>query len=130
MARLASARRRRPTPCPRARRGAGGRRGAGERRAGESPVLLPVPLHPLRGRQRGGLNAAEALAREVGARLELGVSLAMERPRDNVPQSGLGRKARLENAERSFALSRPEEVFGSAVVLVDDVLTTGATATA
>ena len=94
----------------------------------ERPHLVPVPLHPSRLRQRG-MNPALELARAIARRADLRVVSPLERPAASVPQAGLGRAARLHNAERSYALARPEEVFGRSVVLVDDVLTTGATAT-
>lgn len=100
---------------------------SGQRLARERPVLVPVPLHAVRQRQRGA-NAAEALARALAAPLGLRVARALERPHGATPQAGLGRQARQRNADASFRLARPEEVFGRRAVIVDDVLTTGATA--
>lgn len=103
---------------------------AGDLLIAPRPVLVPVPLHRSRARERG-LDAPRELAREIGRRLGLRSAAALERPpAASTPQAGLGRAARLRNAERSFVLARPEDVFGRPAVLIDDVMTTGATATA
>ena len=90
------------------------------------PVLLPVPLHRVRLRQRG-FDACDALARFVARRLRLTVSRAIERPRGTTPQVGLGILARRRNTANAFQLLWPEAIMGRNVVLIDDVLTTGAT---
>jgi ComF family protein len=104
---------------------------AGGRLTGERkrPFLVPVPLHPSKLRERG-MNPVHELAREIARRLDLRVVSPLERPARSTPQADLGRAARLVNAEQSFTLARPEDVLGRDLVLVDDVVTTGATATA
>ena len=96
------------------------------------PVLVvPVPLHARKLGQRG-FNQSEVIAR-VGLKL-MGhghLSLApqlMERQRDTLSQIGLTRNQRRENIRGAFAVTRPEELKGREVLLVDDVLTTGTTA--
>ena len=101
-------------------------RAAAERFA-PGQILIPVPLHPRRRRERG-LNAAEELARAITRRSGIPMAQALERPLSLTPQSGLGRTERRRNAANSFRISRPEAVHGRPVVLVDDVLTTGSTA--
>jgi ComF family protein len=91
-------------------------------------VLVPVPLHPRRARERG-YNQALLLAR----RLERawGVPVAADVLLRNVPtlpQTDLDAAARRRNVRDAFAVRRPEVIAGRHVVLVDDVLTTGATA--
>ncbi len=100
---------------------------AGARLAQAGAALVPVPLQPAKRRERG-LDAARELAGELARRLRLDVVRALERRPSSVPQTGLGRSARQRNAAHSYRLARPEGVFGRRVVLVDDVLTTGATA--
>jgi ComF family protein len=100
------------------------------RRAGlasdQQTLLVPVPLHPRRLAWRG-FNQSLELARVAGRRLELPVSVrAMARIRHTTPQSQLPGARRLENIQGAFRAS-PEVVGGRAVVLVDDVMTTGAT---
>jgi ComF family protein len=91
-------------------------------------VLVPVPLHPRRRRERG-FNQSEllaaALARRTGLRM---APAALVRRRDTSPQAGLTAAARRANVEGAFAVRQRARVSGRPVVLVDDVLTTGATA--
>jgi competence protein ComFC len=100
--------------------------------------IVPVPLHPARQHERG-YNQSELLARGFlrslhrahrGAerpRLETG---CLTRVRPTVPQSGLDPQARRENVRGVFAVRNPEKVRGCRVILVDDVMTTGATVSA
>lgn len=100
------------------------------------PVLVPVPLHASRQRERG-FNQAELLARgfrrklarSAGIRIPLLKTGGLRRGRPTLPQSGLGHRARLENVQHVFAAD-PGQVRGRSVVLLDDVMTTGATASA
>lgn len=93
-------------------------------------VLVPVPLHPRRRRERG-FNQAEIVAREVGQLANLHVSpLALVRRKDTPPQTGLSAAERRKSVAGAFAVRRHCHVAGKVVVLVDDVLTTGATALA
>jgi ComF family protein len=87
-------------------------------------VIVPVPLHPSRQRERG-YNQAEMIAR----RLHSGrTRLAAVRQRDTQTQALLPSRAqRNENVKDAFALIDPVTVAGKNVVLVDDVMTTGAT---
>jgi ComF family protein len=96
---------------------------------GSSTVIVPVPLHPARLRRRG-FNQAALLAREAVRAMGAGHVRydLLHRIRDTAPLAGLGRAQRLHNVEGAFA-ARPE-VRGRTVLLVDDVMTTGATAAA
>jgi ComF family protein len=90
-------------------------------------VLVPVPLHPRRLRERGFNQAAlvaAGLARLAGARCEPG---AVVRRRETPSQTGLSAAARRANVAGAFVVRRRARVSGRHVVLVDDVLTTGAT---
>lgn len=89
-------------------------------------ALVPVPLHPRRLRERGYNQA-----REIGAPLarQLGVPLRedlLRRVRHTRPQSRLEADARQTNLEDAFAV-REGRAIPAHVVLVDDVMTTGAT---
>ncbi len=94
-------------------------------------ALVPVPLHRSRQRDRG-YNQAELLARELARRAGLPLWAALVRRRATQRQHGLDRATRLRNLSQSMELS-PEQPPGApgtalpTVVLVDDILTTGAT---
>jgi len=95
---------------------------------GTSDVLVPVPLHPRRLRQRG-FNQAALLAEAVARRTGRVVSAdALVRRVDTLPQAGLSAGARRRNVRDAFAVRRRAAVAGRVVTLVDDVVTTGATA--
>jgi ComF family protein len=89
-------------------------------------VIVPVPLHPQRERDRG-YNQATLLARELGLRLSLGVDeRALVRHRNTAPQVGLDAPARRANLADAFGCTG-STLQGRHVLLVDDVFTTGAT---
>ena len=102
------------------------------RRAGAGgDLLVPVPVHLQRLRERG-FNQAALLADSAGRCLGLPVVEALMREQATVAQHGLGRMARATNVGGAF-LPEPswaDAVAGRWVVLVDDVVTTGATLTA
>lgn len=91
-------------------------------------VLVPVPVHAHRRRQRG-FDQAELLARGVGRLLGLPVVAALERTERTTAQHQLGRRARAQNVGGAFLLGRSQaaRIEGCWAVLVDDVVTTGAT---
>jgi ComF family protein len=101
---------------------------------GGGPVdaVLPVPLAAVRLRQRG-FNQAWEIARRVAQRLRLPANESLLlRTRDTAAQAGLDRAARLRNLAAAFELApdaRPL-MAGRRLALVDDVMTTGATADA
>ena len=97
----------------------------------EPVLMIPVPLHPLKRRQRR-FNQAELIARAAIKRLALpGAELATNvllRRRATVSQIGLTRPQRAENIRGAFRVAHPEKIAGRGILLVDDVLTTGITA--
>jgi len=97
---------------------------------GTSDLLVPVPLHPRRRRERG-FNQAELLAEELGRRVGRPCApAALVRRKDTAPQAGLSAAARRRNVAGAFAVRGQGQVAGRVIALVDDVLTTGATAQA
>lgn len=88
-------------------------------------LIMPVPIHDVRRRERG-FNQAELLGRELST--PLGVPMvvgALRRIRPTAPQSGLRMRERWDNPKGAFAVTNA--VAGKWVLLVDDVMTTGAT---
>jgi ComF family protein len=91
-------------------------------------VVIPVPLHPLRLRQRG-FNQANEIAGFAACELHLPVwPRALRRQRQTRAQSALSAHARISNVRSAFVATRP--LAGVSVALVDDVITTGNTAAA
>jgi len=89
-------------------------------------ALVPVPLHPRRLFLRG-FNQSREIARLIAARRGLPLwQEALVRVRRTVPQMTLEREARAENIRGAFA-ARKEMLAGRRVLLVDDIMTTGAT---
>jgi competence protein ComFC len=89
-------------------------------------VIVPVPLHPARQRERG-FNQAALLAALLGERISVSVKPALERIRYTTTQTAFDRSERMENLRGAFRLRRRVNVQGLRMLLVDDVLTTGAT---
>lgn len=90
----------------------------------DADLLVPVPLHPKRIRNRG-FNQALLLAQGFPQ-----VPLAREavvRTRHTVPQVGLNPKERKDNVKGAFAVPDPGLVKGKNVLLIDDLFTTGST---
>ena len=96
--------------------------------AGSRPDLVTeVPLHPARERERGYNQSAllaSRLASEAGIPYLPGV---LERTRATSPQARLGPAARRHNLREAFRVRHPERWEGRRILLVDDVITTGAT---
>src|ERR1700760_2833906 len=102
---------------------------AGQPLLGEADILVPVPLHWKRGwsrryNQSGAL--ARVIERQSGVRLVTG---ALRRVRPTQQQIGLSRTERASNVQGAFQVApeRKSDIAGRRVILVDDVLTSGAT---
>jgi competence protein ComFC len=90
-------------------------------------VIVPMPLHWYKRWQRG-FNQAELLAREIGRRTHTPVWNALRRVRNTTSQAGLTSAKRRANVSGAFQAKRRSTLHGSRVLLIDDVITTGATA--
>ncbi len=90
-------------------------------------LVLDVPLHPVRRRERG-YNQAALLADVVAARLGVPrLPNGLERVRPTPAQAGLSGRARRRNLESAFAATQPRALRGRKALIVDDVVTTGST---
>jgi ComF family protein len=85
-----------------------------------------VPLHPSRRKQRG-FNQTEKLAEALARELLVSVFFALQRTRKTTPQVRLDAEGRQANVLGAFALTLGSRVKGMRLLLVDDVITTGAT---
>jgi predicted amidophosphoribosyltransferase len=93
-------------------------------------LVVPFPT-TASARRRRGFDPPERIAEEVALRLGLPLAArVLERTGEPRPQASLPRGERLRAPRGTVRVRRPEAVAGRAVLLVDDVLTTGATADA
>ena len=89
--------------------------------------IVPVPLHEKKERQRG-YNQSEMLANGISAVTGIPVfNKLIVRTRQTETQTHKGRAARWENMQDVFGCTSPEAFQGKHILLVDDVMTTGAT---
>ena len=96
-------------------------------RGGNKPILIPVPLHARRLRERG-FNQAEILAREFGKYFGWGVRTdVLKRVRYTTAQMTLKSGDRIKNIRNAFECLDVEKTKNRTIILIDDVLTTGAT---
>jgi len=93
----------------------------------EKTILIPVPLHRTRLRERGYNQSyliCQSLAAETGFAIE---NFALTRIRYTASQTNLTAKQRQHNVKNAFAVIDREKIVGKTILLVDDVITTGAT---
>jgi ComF family protein len=96
-----------------------------------SDVVMPVPLHRLRQKQRGFNQAAivaRLISREFGLRLD-DRSVMRIKPTER-HRAGMDANDRSQSVERAFEVTRRSLIAGTSVLLVDDVYTTGSTISA
>ncbi len=93
----------------------------------QGAIVVPVPLHPTRLAERG-FNQSALIAHRVARGLDLPLlPLALARVRDTRQQAALDRAQRSANVSDAFRVRQPARVSRKAVLLIDDVRTTGAT---
>ncbi len=94
-------------------------------------LIIPVPLHPERERERG-FNQALLLAKELSrlSSLPLDEHSVVRRVHTERHRAGMDAKARRQSVAEAFTVRHPKSVAGQLVLLVDDVFTTGATVSA
>lgn len=90
-------------------------------------LVIPVPLHPKKKALRG-YNQSYVIGKALGARLNIGVSDdVLQRVRNTDSQTKKTREERLANMKDAFTVGDREQIAGKHILIVDDVLTTGAT---
>ncbi|MBP1744058.1 MAG: competence protein ComF [Firmicutes bacterium] len=97
------------------------------REALEADFLTFVPVSKSTGKKRG-YNQSEVIARMIGSSKGIAVKDTLAKEAVTKDQIGLGKRERWENIEGSFRLKKGIEIAGEKFILVDDVVTTGATA--
>ena len=89
-------------------------------------IIVPVPLHPARERERG-FNQAALLAELLAGKMSVQIKPVLERVRYTTTQTAFDREERMENLHNAFRLRKKADVRHLRVLLIDDVLTTGST---
>ena len=90
-------------------------------------MIMPIPLHPKRFRARG-FNQSEWIAKGLQDVLLLPMNTDnLTRERNNKKQSQSGREERQQIQSGLFAVNHPEELYKKTILIVDDIITTGAT---
>ncbi len=93
----------------------------------EPHLIIPVPLHRSRLRQRG-FNQAVLLGKALSRHLSIPMLTdALTRTRPTEPQIGLSATERRVNVKGAFTVYRPDRIAGKRILLLDDVMTTGST---
>ncbi len=93
-------------------------------------MILPVPLHKKKLHQRG-YNQSQAIADGIASVLQIRVNTkALKRIKNTQTQTDMSKEQRLENVQGAFALTDATGLRDAHILLVDDVVTTGATCTA
>ena len=96
----------------------------------DAHFLVPVPMTERAVKERG-YNQAELLAREISERAHVPAEFSLlTKARETPAQKSLSRREREENLRGSFHVAERKKCRGARIVLVDDVMTTGATAEA
>ena len=95
-------------------------------RSHQFDLMVPVPLHPARQRERG-FNQASLLAELLSGQISIPCRPMLKRIRYTTTQTALDRSERMENLHNAFRLRKNADVRGLRVLLIDDVLTTGST---
>jgi competence protein ComFC len=90
-------------------------------------LIIPVPLHSARERERG-FNQAELIAEEIAGLADIALTTdILVRIKSTKQQTGLPAALRRQNVAGAFSLRAPEPILDKSILLIDDVYTTGNT---
>ncbi|MEK7162968.1 MAG: ComF family protein [Patescibacteria group bacterium] len=90
-------------------------------------VIVPIPLHPHRERERG-FNQAKLLAEIIACHFNLPMVNSLKRIKNNDPQAKMkNSEKRIKNISGCFEIKNPEAIQEKNIILIDDVFTSGAT---
>ncbi|MBR2290259.1 MAG: ComF family protein [Clostridia bacterium] len=89
-------------------------------------LIAYVPMH-YKKEQKRGYNQAKLLAEELGRKLDIPVMECLEKKVENKTQSSLSEAERSKNVEKVYSFKNDRDIQGKNMILVDDILTTGAT---
>lgn len=89
-------------------------------------IITYVPMYVTK-EQKRGYNQAKLLANELGKKLNIKVIDCLEKKIENKTQSSLSEQERLTNVQDVFDFVKNRNISGKNIILVDDILTTGAT---
>ena len=90
-------------------------------------IIVPIPLHPTRLRERG-YNQSLLLAHEISEHFNINLNInTLIRTRNTKNQTLLSKKERWTNIAEAFTIKNPKNIYNKSVLLIDDLLTTGAT---
>ena len=93
----------------------------------DKTLLIPIPLHPVKYRERGYNQAAE-IAQAISKHSSIPVNnRIIKRVKNTATQTKMDREQRIENMQNAFELAAPVPDVIHSVILVDDVFTTGST---
>ncbi|MFZ0391509.1 MAG: phosphoribosyltransferase family protein [Calditrichia bacterium] len=92
----------------------------------QADLCIPVPLHPRREKERGYNQSDHVAEGFFSSRIPI-FKQGILRQKATVSQTNLDREARMQNVAEAFVVREPDQVKGKKIVLVDDVVTTGAT---
>jgi ComF family protein len=88
--------------------------------------IIPIPLHPSRQRERG-YNQTELLAKEISSQIGIPIMSALKRKKNTKSQTTLDGVKRQKNMLDAFAVKDNSTILNKKVILIDDVITSGAT---
>ena len=90
-------------------------------------IIIPVPIHKKRYKQRG-YNQTELIARKIAQKLDITmVTDVLQKEINNKPQSDLSKIERVQNIKNVYTVQNSQKIKNKAILIIDDIYTTGNT---